>query len=182
MHYLLMLFALFATLPCTGTGIHAGGESVIGESLVLGNLRAVKKTQCKELISSSVYDSSEYPDNCNFETDYLPRYDEHSVWIRSYRGSSRHGIGGVLTHWWRPSDFEVIELDLNGRKVTSATSSSDISLENVCNGSSASAQSPSGQFLIFTLQKQGWDTLSALSAITKRLNELGTKIDVSQFG
>jgi tRNA(Glu) U13 pseudouridine synthase TruD len=105
----------------------------------------------------------------------LPTYDEHSVWIRCFRNSPRKGIGGVLTHWWRPSDFEVIELRAeDGRKVTSSKTltyehdARDISLPS--------------RFIKFLLQKQGWDTLSALSAITKCLVARGEHIDVSHFG
>jgi hypothetical protein len=106
----------------------------------------------------------------------LPRYDERAVWIRCY-GSSGTGIGGILTHWWRPSDFEVIELrGEDGKKVTSTKNPDPIdhveqnsTLENSC-------------FLKFLLQKQGWDTLSALNAISKRLDEMGAHLDVTQFG
>ena len=105
----------------------------------------------------------------------LPRYDEHAVWIRCY-GSSGKGIRGTLTHWWRPSDFEVIELRADdGRKVTSAKR-----LHNI----DPAAQNPilERNHLKFLLQKQGWDTLSALNAISKRLDELGAHLDVNQFG
>jgi hypothetical protein len=101
----------------------------------------------------------------------LPRYDEHAVWIRCF-GSSGKGIGGNLTHWWRPSDFEVIELrGEDRRKVTSKRLDS-------------AEQNPimESSLLKFLLQKQGWDTLSALNAISKRLDEMGAHLEVNQFG
>ena len=178
-----MRVSLFYVMIFTSTMTREGGKiSFVGSSKLSTisksstDLHIESSFECYQLESTGRYRSNTFYDIDDDDIElHFPSYDENSVWIRIFRTSRKHGIGGILTHWWRPSDFEVVELrSEDGRKVSS--SKAVFKERNAFNASIPE------KFVKFLLQKQGWDTLSALSAIAKSLVETGEHIAANQFG